>query len=301
MWVPGILDVLLFMANQFGLRSVQSGSSDFEAAARRWSWLDLALGRLRNPLTLLVILTLFALMTGFAKPPASVRVRWAKLATRLAMGAFHTILHLATAATVAWAATPHVDFADGSWYVALVVVFIAVVGAVLGAVALGLYLVLASTARHPPDRGLLGHPRRRATRTSSASTSRPDGRLTVYALGIDQVVKRWDLDPDNPDHEASYLKPHGDVEGRRPADRQDVVRGSRRRSASHRVLRCQRGESTTTGISRSVLRLVAGVVVVPAVKASQRRVRSSSFGDPRRASAASNRRSRSRHRGWRRG
>ncbi len=160
MWVPGILHVLLFMANQFGLRSVQNGSSDFETAAGNWSWLDLALGRLRNPLTLVVILTLFALLTGFAKPPASIRARWAKLATRLGMGGFHTILQLATAATVAYAATRLLGFADGFAYVVLVVLFIAVVGAVCGAIALGLYLVLAlCAARDTPDRGLLGDPR----------------------------------------------------------------------------------------------------------------------------------------------
>jgi hypothetical protein len=39
----------------------------------------------------------------------------------------------------------------------------------------------------------------------------PDGALTVYSLGIDRVVKDWDLDPENPDSEASYLKPRGDT------------------------------------------------------------------------------------------
>ena len=40
---------------------------------------------------------------------------------------------------------------------------------------------------------------------------RPRRTLTVYSLGIDRVVKHWDLDPDNPDNEASYLKPRGDM------------------------------------------------------------------------------------------
>ena len=211
MWVPAILDVLLFMTNQFGLRSVQNGSSDFEAAARNWSWLDLALGRLRNPLTLLVILTLFALMTGFAKPPGSVRARWAKLGTRLAMGAFHTVLQLATAATVALAATRILDFADGFAYVVLVVVFIAVVGAVFGAVALGLYLVLALTLLGTHQTEVFSAIRVEGYKNFLRLHIAPDGTLSVYALGIDRVVKDWDLDPDNPDNEASYLKPRADT------------------------------------------------------------------------------------------
>jgi hypothetical protein len=210
MWVPGILNVLLFMANQFGLRSLQNGSSDFESAARRWTWLDLALGRLRNPLTLLVVLTLFALLTGFAKPPAAVRARWAKLATKLAMGAFHTVLHLATAATVAWAATRTVAFADGFWYVVLVVVLVAVVGAVLGAVALGLYLFLALGLLGTHQTEVFSAIREEGYKNFLRLHIEPDGRLTVYSLGIDRVVKKWDLDPDNADEEASYLKPRGD-------------------------------------------------------------------------------------------
>jgi hypothetical protein len=209
MWVPGILHVLLFMANQFGLRSVQNGTSDFESAATRWSWLDLALGRLRNPLTLLVVLTLFALLTGFAKPPGAVRARWAKLVTRLAMGAFHTVLHLATAATVAFVACRSFDFADGFWYVTLVVVFIAVVGAVCGAIALGLYLLLSLALLGTHQTEVFSAIRVQGYKNFLRLHIEPDGTLTVYALGIERVVKDWDLDPDNPDNEASYLKPRG--------------------------------------------------------------------------------------------
>ncbi|HEX4983933.1 MAG TPA: hypothetical protein VFV63_19665, partial [Ilumatobacteraceae bacterium] len=211
MWVPAILHVVLFMANQFGLRSVQSGSSDFESAATRWTWLDLALGRVRNPLTLLVVLTLFALLTGFAKPPGAVRARWAKLGTRLAMGAFHTVLHLATAATVALVACRSVDFADGFWYVTLVVVFIAVVGAVCGAIALGLYLFLALGLLGTHQTEVFSAIREEGYKNFLRLHIEPDGTLTVYALGIERVVRNWDLDPDNPDNEASYLKPRGDA------------------------------------------------------------------------------------------
>ena len=198
------------MANQFGLRSLQNGSPDFESAAHTWTWLDLALGRLRNPLTLLVVLTLFALLTGFAKPPAAIRARWAKLPTKLAMGAFHTALHLATAATVAWVATRAVDFADGSLYVVLVVAFIAVVGAVLGAVALGLYLFLALRLLRTHQTEVFSAIREEGYKNFLRLHIEPDGRLTVYSLGIDRVVNKWDLDPDNADREASYLKPRGD-------------------------------------------------------------------------------------------
>ncbi len=207
MWVPGILQVLLFMANQFGLRSFQTGSSDFEAAATGWTWFELALGRLRNPLTLVVVLTLFGLLTGFAKPPASIRARWAKLGAKLAMGSFHTVLHIATAATVAWVATRIFEFADGFAYVTLVVVFIAVVGAICGSVAIGLYLLLALTLLGCHQNEVFSAIREENYKNFLRVHIEPDGRLTVYALGIDRVVRNWDLDPDNPDAESSYLKP----------------------------------------------------------------------------------------------
>ena len=158
-------------------------------------------------MTLVVVLTLFGLLAGFAKPPASIRARWAKLGTKLAMGAFHTALHVATAATVAWVATRIFEFADGFWYVTLVVVFIAVVGAICGSVAIGLYLLLALTRLGTHQNEVFSAIREEDYKNFLRLHIEPDGRLTVYALGIDRVVRNWELDPDNPDNEASYLKP----------------------------------------------------------------------------------------------
>ena len=221
---PAILQVLLFMANQFGLRSVQNGSSDFETAASHWSWLDLALGRLRNPLTLVVVLTLFALLTGFAKPPASIRARWAKLATRLAMGALPHRPPPRHGGNRGVGRDSHLRVRGR---------------------------ILVRRPRRRVHRGRRSRLRLRRARpvpvlaltllgthqTEVFSAIReegyknflrlhiaPDGSLTVYALGIDRVVKDWDLDPDNPDNEASYLKPPPATRDRRPTHRPDIVR-----------------------------------------------------------------------------
>ena len=102
-------------------------------------------------------------------------------------------------------------FADGFAYVVLVVLFIAVVGAVCGAIALGLYLVLALTLLGTHQTEVFSAIREEGYKNFLRLHIAPDGSLTVYALGIDRVVKDWDLDPDNPDNEASYLKPRGDT------------------------------------------------------------------------------------------
>jgi hypothetical protein len=127
------------------------------------------------------------------------------------MGAFHTVLQLATAATVAWVAIHAFDAADGFAYVVLVVVFIAVVGAVGGSIALGLYLVLALALLGTHQTEVFSAIRVENYKNFLRLHIAPDGALTVYSLGIDRVVKDWDLDPDNPDSEASYLKPRGDT------------------------------------------------------------------------------------------
>jgi hypothetical protein len=209
MWVTGILHLLLFVANQFALRSLQPGGPEFERAARRWSWLDLAVGRLRNPSTIIVLLALFALLAGFAKPPRSVGARWAKTAVRVGMGLFHTVLQLAVAASVAWVALRFASFADGVAYIALAAAFIAIVGAVAGGIAFGLYLVLAMRLLGTHDNEVFSAIREEGFKGFVRLHIAPGGELTVYALGIRRPVREWEPDPDNPDREAPYLRPAG--------------------------------------------------------------------------------------------
>ncbi len=192
---------------------------------RNWSWLDLALGRLRNPLTLVVILTLFALLTGFAKPPASIRARWAKLATRAGNGRLphHPPTrhggdgrvgrdsHASSSRTGSRTSSSS-SCSSRSWEPSA------------APIALGLYLVLALTLLGTHQTEVFSAIREEGYKNFLRLHIAPDGSLTVYALGIDRVVKDWDLDPDNPDNEASYLKPRGDDVGRRPTDRPDIVR-----------------------------------------------------------------------------
>jgi hypothetical protein len=156
------------------------------------------------------VLTLFALLTAFAKPPPTIRARWAKLGTRLGMGAFHAALHLAAAASVAWVAIRSLEFANGFWYVGLVAVFIAVIGGLCGAVALAVYLFLALRLLRTHQTEVFSAIRAEGYKNFLRLHIERDGKLTVYALGIDRAVKQWEADPGNADSEGSYVKPLGD-------------------------------------------------------------------------------------------
>jgi hypothetical protein len=129
------------------------------------------------------------------------------------MAAIHTLAQvLAVVAVSLLAITVASAVADRGWLFTFTASAVALVaGGVVGSVVFGAYLAAAN-----------GLPGIRAHGNETFASARitgyknflrmhldRDGRLTVYALGIERAIPRhdWRPDPDNDDPEASWLAP----------------------------------------------------------------------------------------------
>lgn len=154
----------------------------------------------RDVASVILILMLWLLLSAFFDAPA---MKWEPLRylLRFMVGALHTGAHLCAQAGVAWIA---LQVAPGSMILAGVVV--AVLGAVVGTVVFGAYLLAAFFA-------LKSH----ATETFSAF--RYEGHknflrihvgideVTVYPIAIDRTCRDWTVNHSDERPDASYLDP----------------------------------------------------------------------------------------------
>jgi hypothetical protein len=210
----GLVCLALLWAVQFGLRSLGRRGQSFSSAAAHWGWSDLAAGLFRSFPSLLVLAVLLVALTGFAHPPD-----WAhrgprrKAAAKLVMGLAHLglqVLVMATVLTVTLAAA--LAWTDGGVAFGVVASVLAFgLGGLACAFTVGLYLTLAVNLP-----GGIAHANEAfaaARITGGKNFLRlhidREGRLTVYAVGIDRVVERaaWRADPDAPDRQAPWLVP----------------------------------------------------------------------------------------------
>jgi len=213
MVLPALLNVTLLWTNQFGLRSLGGTNETFAAAAERWGWSDLFTGLFRNPLSTVTVVALFFGLWAFARTPPWAPRGWPRYVAKTVMAAVHTILHVLVVVAVALlAVTVASALTDGGWWFTVSASLTAfLVGGVAGSVAVGAYLAAAT-----------GLPGMRAHGNETFASARiagyknflrmhldGDGRLTVYALGIERAIRwrDWRPDPDNDDPEAAWLVP----------------------------------------------------------------------------------------------
>jgi hypothetical protein len=213
MVVPAVLNVALLWTNQFGLRSLGGTDETFAAAAERWGWSDLFFGLFRNPLSTVMVVALFFALWGFARTPPWAPRGWQRHVAKTVMAAAHTTLHVFVVVAVSLlAVTLASGLSDGGWlFTASASLTAFVAGGVVGSVAVGAYLAAAT-----------GLPGIRAHGNETFASARiadyknflrmhvdADGRLTLYALGIERAIpwRNWRPDPDNTDPEAAWLIP----------------------------------------------------------------------------------------------
>jgi hypothetical protein len=202
----GAFHVVLLRSNQFGRRA-GGAAGDGELG-----FADLLLGLVRDPFSLFLVLSLAGALVGFAKPPPAIRAGWLRLAVRALMGLAHAAAQVATVAAVSLLAIDVVDLVTDQESSPLAAVVAFVVGGVAGGAVFGAYLALANL----PARGSHGNEAFSAMRRTRYKNFlrlhvRPDGGLTVYAIGVDKVCKRWRFAPEA-DSTASWLTPEPGAE-----------------------------------------------------------------------------------------
>jgi hypothetical protein len=165
---------------------------------------------LRNPTGIVIGILVVGVMYAFADPPpVSARVRrWARLVMALA----HAGMHLLAIIVVIWLSVRIVGaFASGTWLVVSLFASVLVLGGFVSGVVLGLYLLATNVLPFLRTHGNEAFSGVRYTRYKNLLRMHIDreGVLSIHAIGLDSVCKRWELDPDATEPEASWFRPAG--------------------------------------------------------------------------------------------
>lgn len=220
-WLPAGLSAVLLWAAVFTLRATDPTTSLAETA-RTASIGELAGGLLASPVALLTLFALTGGLIGFARPsvrwPHPRRLPWLP---KCVLGTTHAAAQLLAFLAVSWAVTRALaPLLAGGWPFVVLLAGVAVVGGAAGGLVMGAYLGIVNT--------LPGH----AHGNEAFSALRLEdhknfvrlhidrhGALHLYAIGVDEVCRKWDADPENADPEAPWLRPRG------PAPRTRLVDG----------------------------------------------------------------------------
>ncbi|MCA1693188.1 MAG: hypothetical protein LC733_13715, partial [Actinobacteria bacterium] len=216
MAVTAIIYALMGWASQFSLRATegQSGGETVEQSARSFGWVDLAVGMVRNPISLLLILVFVGALIGFAKPPN----KWAqnphRLIAKIVLGVVHTFLHLAAVVLVGLLAVRVMSGrADGGVFTFLMFLGMAVFGGVAGGLVMGLYVGVCNVIPGLDAHGNEAFSAMRLTSYKNFLRLHVDdqGALHVYPLGVRKSIRhsRWRLDREGHGG-APWLAPEGE-------------------------------------------------------------------------------------------
>jgi hypothetical protein len=203
--VGAVFNVMLLWTNQFGIRSLgpRRVPPTFEASAQRSGWEDLLLGMVRSPAAALVMILLGIALIGLADYPARLhdhRVR--KWICRGLLGLTHLAVQIAAVLGVALLSINLAERVPTRFGFTLSTSLIdAVLGGIASAFVLGAYFALANML---PGLRVHGNETFSAARLNGYKNFLrlhldEEGRLTVYALGIDHVSQSWMPNPDATD------------------------------------------------------------------------------------------------------
>jgi hypothetical protein len=200
--------LLLGWSVEFSLRAFPDRVSRLGQSGEAFHWFDGLIGLGRNPVSVLLVLGLFGVVYGFAKPPDT----WVrKKVGKAMMGVAHTILHMLVFITSMWLAV-HVCRAldlHGASFIAGLLALLAILGAALGSLVLGAYLAFCCTALKAHRNEAFSAMRRTDYKNFLRLHIDADGILNVYPLGVRKTTNNWRLDPHNT-AEASWLAPTSD-------------------------------------------------------------------------------------------
>ena len=212
LFVPALAALTLLWTVQFGLRSLAGPGVSFADAAGSWGWTDGFFGVFRNSLSLVMVLVLWGGLFAFARTPPSVGKGIPRYIAKIVMSVIHLLAQLVAISLVGVAAIAIADaVAHDGWEFALVAgASSAVLGAIACSLVVGAYLAAAIAL--PGVRTHANEAFAAARITGYKNFLRmhvEEGRLTIYAVGIERAVKRrhWRAVPEANDPTASWIEP----------------------------------------------------------------------------------------------
>lgn len=214
--VPALVHLVLLTTNSVGLTELAGDRpAVLDANAPTLGYLDLAAGLLRSPSSILIASGVTALLVGFAKAPprARRRSRRAQRLVRISQGVAHGMCQMATVVAVELVGLELAGSSGGGHrFTMSLVALVAGLGGVAGSLVLGTYL--AANCALFGAHGNEAFSSLRLTRHKCFVRMHigPDGRLTVYPLGMERVWRRWrpgDHHPGVPVSGRSMLVPDG--------------------------------------------------------------------------------------------
>jgi hypothetical protein len=231
MVIPAIMYVLLFMSSVTQLAD-QNNKVVVDVDTKPWGFHDFLISGM-GATTLAIVFAVAAILSAFYIVPGRVSVRTSRIYRGIA-GALQTACHVAAQAAIAMSCAHYLETLTG-WRLLLSVLVVGLIGGVVGSMIFAAFLFLVFT--------LFGW-----NSTEAFSSFRYSGyknflrihvttnAVTVYPIGIDNVCKKWDYDPDNAAHEASWLKPSSGVVETRLIEPEFTIRAPSSRA---------RGQATT--------------------------------------------------------
>jgi hypothetical protein len=211
MVIPGLVALSLLWTVQFGLRSLEPGDVSFADAGATWGWQDVAGGLVRNSAAGLSVLIVLLGLFAFARTPPWAAQGPRRVAVRLGMALAHLALQAVGMVLVLEAALTVARQVDDRWFPVVASAVALVLGGIVGATLVGVYLALAIAI---PGLGAHANESFAAARITGYKNFLrmhvdPTGALTVYAIGIDRAVKRrhWRAVPEAEDPEAAWITP----------------------------------------------------------------------------------------------
>jgi len=202
MVIPATMYVLLFISSVSRLAD-QNNTLSLDVDPEPWGFHDFLISGM-GAATLAIVFAVAATASAFYIVPKRVKV-WRSRIYRGIAGVAQTVCHVAAQAAIAMVCVRLFDTLTG-WRLLLCVLLVGLIGGIVGSTIFATFLFLVFT--------LFGW-----NSTEAFSSFRYSGyknflrlhvttaAVTVYPIGIDNICKRWDYDPENTSREASWLKP----------------------------------------------------------------------------------------------
>ena len=208
--VPALAYVVLVWAGTFSIRTLEGGAGrPLAQSAPHFGLLDLLRGMAQGPVSLVLLLLVWAALVAFAKPPVRWRRGRAKLGAKVVMGTVHGGMQLAALLGVAWVSIRIASLADGALFTVVLLVLVALGGMAAG-VTMGAYLAFCNGYPGLDTHGNEAFSAQRLTSYKNFLRIHIDemGVLRIYPIGVDRATTRWKLDPDAGPSEP-WLSPDG--------------------------------------------------------------------------------------------